>query len=567
MRTRRQELMQWLVTNSVAVRSLRNDLQITLRRIVQPGEPKFCEIIDTFCCDHLFRVGSDKSLESIRNDQEVLFKPMVDTENNDVDRDFLRSFIISMSKGLTGGLIFKDPQALGNNLFTRNPVKWFMGPMKAVVTFAECVQGLGRFLELIPPRTIASTDDHATAYIKHPPAEAAELQDTTKKIEMVLYILREKRVTAELFEEVGLLQLVDLDKAELYKAINNASQLLDKTTKELVSTLDTLLGECELEGEMSLDSINIAVNSLKNRIEQTGQLYKLADEETTVHRKACFKWAFFTILSLVASYFITGGTVAASSACAAGLGVGAISTVVGGCNTWKEWNNVNDSDEVRKLVSKVSKVFRQSWIFLTIALWRHNGFPDDDEKLIEFAQSMAEVFKVEELLTNWGSEGYATEILSNNRAIIAQDIHDIIEAVHKRRDIPTENQSTEDKSAHTASPDHNVQEKAVEEINGQTLSQNDVSGAESELTMHGLDASSVNSETDGSTAGLNGDLDEIRIPSLSESNEWESGTNKSVEFWIPSPCESNGWESGSGESDLDFSGSHTPTEGSNYWDH
>jgi hypothetical protein len=81
-----------------------------------------------------------------------------------------------------------------------------------------------------------------------------------------------------------------------------------------------------------------------------------------------------------------------------------------------------------------------------------------------------EVFNVEKLLTNWGSEGYATEILSNNRAIIAQDIHNIIEAVHKRRDIPTENQSTEDKSAHTASPDHNVQEKAVEEINGQTLS-------------------------------------------------------------------------------------------------
>jgi hypothetical protein len=74
--------------------------------------------------------------------------------------------------------------------------------MKAVVTFTECVQGLGRFLELIPPTTIASTNDHATAYIKHPPAETAEVQDTTKKIEMVLYILREKRVTAELFEEV-----------------------------------------------------------------------------------------------------------------------------------------------------------------------------------------------------------------------------------------------------------------------------------------------------------------------------------------------------------------------------
>jgi hypothetical protein len=102
---------------------------------------------------------------------------------------------------------------------------------------------------------------------------------------------------------------------------------------------------------MSLDSINIAVNSLKNSIEQTGQLYKLADKETTVHKKACIKWACFTILSslvTVASCFIPGGTVATSSARAVGIGGGAISTVGCGCKTWKEWNNMNDSDEGTK---------------------------------------------------------------------------------------------------------------------------------------------------------------------------------------------------------------------------
>jgi hypothetical protein len=74
--------------------------------------------------------------------------------------------------------------------------------MKAVVTVAECVQGLGRFLELIPPRTIASTDDHATAYVKRPHAQAVELQDTTRRIDMVLDILRGGNVTAMLLEEV-----------------------------------------------------------------------------------------------------------------------------------------------------------------------------------------------------------------------------------------------------------------------------------------------------------------------------------------------------------------------------
>jgi hypothetical protein len=125
-------------------------------------------------------------------------------------------------------------------------------------------------------------------------------------------------------------------------------------------------------------------------------------------------------------------------------------------------------------------------------------------------------------------------------------MRNIMDAVSKHRNIPRENQPAEDNSAHTSSPDHSVEEKTVVDINGQDLLQNNISRTESEPSVGGLDRSSVISETNGSTAGLNDDLNE---------------------FWIPSPSESPGWESGADESDLGFSGLHTPTEGSNCWDH
>ncbi|GKU16624.1 hypothetical protein FLAG1_09030 [Fusarium langsethiae] len=102
---------------------------------------------------------------------------------------------------------------------------------------------------------------------------------------------------------------------------------------------------------MSLDSINIAVNSLKNSIEQTGQSCKLAHEETAAYEKARNKWAGFTALSLLitaAPCFIPGGSIALTAACVVCIGGGAISTVGCGCKTCKEWNNMNDSDEGTK---------------------------------------------------------------------------------------------------------------------------------------------------------------------------------------------------------------------------
>ncbi|KNB17560.1 hypothetical protein FOXG_15062 [Fusarium oxysporum f. sp. lycopersici 4287] len=496
---------------------------ITFRRLRRADDPEFCKILDTFC-DDLFRVSGNTSLESIRNGQDVLFKPVVG-ENNDVDQAFVRSFVISMGKNLTEDPTFREPQTL--------------------VTVAECVQGLGRFLELIPPRTIASTVHHATSYIERSPAQTMELQDTTRRIKMVLGILRGVDVATRLLGEVGILQLVNLDEGALHGAINDASQFLDETAEHLVSTLDILLEQGNKGGEMSLARINIAVSLLKSSIEQTLQLYKMADTETAAYRKARNKWAGCTALSLaitVASWFIPGGPAIQKTTRV----MGALSTVGCGYKTCRKWGDMKDSDQVRKLVFKVHQVFHQSWIFLTVALWRHNGLPDNDERLVEFANRMADAFNVQDLLTQWGSEDYATQILNTNRTMIAQDMRDIVDAVRIRRNISGESQPAEGNSAHTDSPDHNVQENIVEETMGQDPLQNNVSGVESAPTMGGLDSSSVNSETDCSTAGLDDIPDDFWFPSLSESHEWESGADGS---------------------DLDFSGLHTPTEESNYWDH
>jgi hypothetical protein len=102
------------------------DAMITFRRLHRADDPEFHKILDTFC-DDLFRVSGNTSLESISNGQDVLFKPVV-VENNDVDQAFVRSFVISMGKNLTEDPTFREPQTLGNNFFTRDPVRWFMGP-------------------------------------------------------------------------------------------------------------------------------------------------------------------------------------------------------------------------------------------------------------------------------------------------------------------------------------------------------------------------------------------------------------------------------------------------------
>ncbi|KAI7763788.1 hypothetical protein LZL87_014228 [Fusarium oxysporum] len=380
--------LPWICEIRYANAEKQLDAMITLRYIPKGDDPEPSKIIETLC-DNLFRIGDNISLESIRNGVEVLFKPLVGTENNDVDQAFLRSFIISMGKSLAGDLAFKTPKTLGNNFFTRQPERWFMGPMKAVMTLEECVQGLGRFLELVPPRTISSTNRHATAFIDRPPSESVEIYDEAQKVEIVLRIMRGGGVIAKVLEEV----------------------------------------------------------------------------------------------------------------------------------------------------------FWRSCIFLTIALWRRNGLLDDDERLLKFAERMAKEFNINNLPTNWNNKDYATGFITTNRALIVEDMHNMMKAVRKRRNIPNENQATEDDSAHQASPDHNVQQGTVVEVNGQNLLQTSISSAGGESALGEVDSSSAISETEDSTSDLPGHLGQ---------------------FYIPEPPESSGWGSVDG-ADSESSGLYTPTELSNNW--
>ena len=127
-------MMLWLVHYCIVSTFLsHNTRQITFcRRGIGPKNPKFREIFDTFCDDLFFR-GGENSLESIRNGQEVLFKPEVNIAD-DVDQAFLRSFVISMGKSLTGHVTFTSLQTLGNNFFARDPAEWFMGPYDLTVS-------------------------------------------------------------------------------------------------------------------------------------------------------------------------------------------------------------------------------------------------------------------------------------------------------------------------------------------------------------------------------------------------------------------------------------------------
>ncbi|KAF4950558.1 hypothetical protein FGADI_8117 [Fusarium gaditjirri] len=490
--------LPWICDMSNADAEAQLDAMITLRYIPNGDDPDLSKIIETFC-DNLFCIDGKTSLESIRNGEEVLFKPLVGTENNAVDQIFLRSFIIGMGKSLTEDLTFKTPMTHGTNFLTRQPSRWFMGPMKSAVTLAECVQGLGDFLELIPPRTISSTEPHATAFIEHPITESLEIQDTAQKVGMVLSIMRGGCVVAKILDESG------------------------------------------KDGQISPLNIDTAVTSLNSSIEQTGQLFKLADTETKAYEDKRDKWLLFTVLSVIAfagGCLIPAAGPAITVARVVCIGGGTLSTAGCGYKTWEEWCNMNDSDKVRKTVRKLRQVLCSSWVYLSIALWRQNGVLYDEERLFEFAERIASEFGIRNLQTNWNNEAYATGFITNNRVIIAEDMRSIMEAVRKRRHISNENQPTGDDSTYQDSPDRNVQQGTMVDIRGQNLLETTIASGEGESTLVEPDSSSAIAETGDNTSKQHGHLSKSCIPEMSE------------------PDLLGGFDG----ADSEFSGLYTPTE-------
>ncbi|KFA55233.1 hypothetical protein S40293_09650 [Stachybotrys chartarum IBT 40293] len=192
--------------NAVADKGL-NQIITFCRIHTQYGNSDFNGILNAFC-DDLFRPQSKRSLECIRNGQDVLFKPYVNLQSN-VDKAFIRSFAISMSKCLTENPIYEVPQTHDNKLFTHHQATCLMGPydlipvplyihgwdanqprMNAIVTVAECQQGLSQFLDLIPPRTVASTAEETTLFGTGSPAQSGELEDITRRIRVVFALFR-----------------------------------------------------------------------------------------------------------------------------------------------------------------------------------------------------------------------------------------------------------------------------------------------------------------------------------------------------------------------------------------
>jgi hypothetical protein len=107
---------------------------------------------------------------------------------------------------------------------------------------------------------------------------------------------------------------------------------------------------------MSPASIETAVNLLKSCIKQTGQLYKMADKETYVYKKARNTWALFTVLSLVAtvaSCFIPGGLVAPKVVAICGS---SLLTTICGYKTYSQWCDIENSDQGTKMQVTIENV-------------------------------------------------------------------------------------------------------------------------------------------------------------------------------------------------------------------
>jgi hypothetical protein len=87
---------------------------------------------------------------------------------------------------------------------------------------------------------------------------------------------------------------------------------------------------------------------------------------------------------------------------------------------------------VREQVDRVAQVFYDTWLFLTLVLWRQAGMPDSDEALTNFASNMAKTFNINELLEHWADPSYISATIGNSQRIIEKGMEELLEKVKGR---------------------------------------------------------------------------------------------------------------------------------------
>lgn len=81
---------------------------------------------------------------------------------------------------------------------------------------------------------------------------------------------------------------------------------------------------------------------------------------------------------------------------------------------------------------RIILVFYETWLFLTLVLWRQNGMSDSHEGLVAFAEKMASTFDIHDLLQNWADSNFINAALANHKQAIANSMRDLQRSVDNR---------------------------------------------------------------------------------------------------------------------------------------
>ena len=65
------------------------------------------------------------------------------------------------------------------------------------------------------------------------------------------------------------------------------------------------------------------------------------------------------------------------------------------------------------------------WMFLTIVELRSYGLGDNDNRLIRFAERMAEAFNIRNVMENWSNPIYNEQYLQSERISMQRDFHEV----------------------------------------------------------------------------------------------------------------------------------------------
>lgn len=187
---------------------------------------------------------------------------------------------------------------------------------------------------------------------------------------------------------------------------------------------------------------------------QRGQLYALTKKEAPAHRTTRNKWAagaaiigFATLAVICWPLIVAAPLVSGTAATAIGV-TGVTGSIATAKCIEKAYHSHLDSKgmtrlgpqrssanriSVQDVVHKIGDTMLSLRTFLYIAQWRSHGLEDDDDMLIGFAESMAEMFNTRNVMDNWNDPVYKEQYVRSDWTSMRRDIHEFMTRVRSRR--------------------------------------------------------------------------------------------------------------------------------------